>query len=605
MKIMKILFLGIVLVLFNIAYLAAQSPDTVFVTSSPVAPGGVLEITYEVHLNSESVGGMVIVIQGVPAEITPIEGDWYTWGEGYGAVLEDESSWPKIVKLTEEAGLEVTVLGVDIDDLFDDGDLASKSGVLITYSLQVPEDMALGVYPLTSSDGDVVLPTYPIPGPNVDPNPVVIADPIEILDIPEYDALELPDSLELISTGGKMSLPIKMMNKDDIASGSFKVTYPGSTMMLTGITAGSRAGNMTFTITASDTAVALAAAGDITATVEFSGDTLEMGGLGDLCSLDFAVSGVSAGSSVSLALADVVLNDPAGTVLADLQQPTVATSAPEVFYGDSLMVGVISGAFVPDQTEQVTGISVIEDGMLKVPIMLTNSVDVVALDIFVTKTSANDSITLVLDDLVLSSRVSGWALDMSTVKDTVDFVHIVGVKTTAGSAIAAGSGEILTLAYEIMGHEGVISPDRSIDVGMELRGVSITDVDGNALVVQEIDGVATVDYRVPINGEGIAGGASLPKAFALSQNHPNPFNPSTTINYQVPEDAGMASFSLNVYDIRGRLVRVLENGIKGPGFYTSYWDGTDNRGQQVSSGVYFYRFNSQKYTATRKMVLLK
>jgi len=64
MKIIKILFLGIVLVLFNIAYLAAQAPaDTVFVKTKPVAPGGVLEITYEVHVNSESAGGIIIVVE--------------------------------------------------------------------------------------------------------------------------------------------------------------------------------------------------------------------------------------------------------------------------------------------------------------------------------------------------------------------------------------------------------------------------------------------------------------------------------------------------------------------------------------------------------------
>ena len=121
MKIIKILFLGIVLVLFNIAYLAAQAPaDTVFVKTKPVAPGGVLEITYEVHINSEGVGGIIIIVEGVPEQITPVGDDWYTWGEGFGSVLADETSWPKVVSL-DIAGLSATILGVDIDDLIADG----------------------------------------------------------------------------------------------------------------------------------------------------------------------------------------------------------------------------------------------------------------------------------------------------------------------------------------------------------------------------------------------------------------------------------------------------------------------------------------------------
>ena len=100
-------------------------------------------------------------------------------------------------------------------------------------------------------------------------------------------------------------------------------------------------------------------------------------------------------------------------------------------------------------------------------------------------------------------------------------------------------------------------------------------------------------------------GSTLPKAFALAQNMPNPFNPSTTISYQIPEGKGAVEFTLNVYDLRGRLLRTLASGVKGAGSYTAYWDGTTNNGQQVGSGIDFYRFVSSEFTQTRKMVLLK
>jgi len=99
---------------------------------------------------------------------------------------------------------------------------------------------------------------------------------------------------------------------------------------------------------------------------------------------------------------------------------------------------------------------------------------------------------------------------------------------------------------------------------------------------------------------------SLPKAYSLGQNVPNPFNPTTAISYAVPDLAAGARVSLRVFDIGGRLVRVLAEGFRAPGEYTVYWDGTNERGTPVASGVYFYRMISgDGQVFTRKMVLLK
>ncbi len=97
---------------------------------------------------------------------------------------------------------------------------------------------------------------------------------------------------------------------------------------------------------------------------------------------------------------------------------------------------------------------------------------------------------------------------------------------------------------------------------------------------------------------------SLPKAFALDQNSPNPFNPSTTINYSVPEGYS-GTVSLAVYDLRGRLVKQLAEGTRPAGSYRAFWDGTDASGQQLASGIYFYRLIAGEHVQTRKMVLLK
>jgi hypothetical protein len=93
-----------------------------------------------------------------------------------------------------------------------------------------------------------------------------------------------------------------------------------------------------------------------------------------------------------------------------------------------------------------------------------------------------------------------------------------------------------------------------------------------------------------------------PTAYALHQAYPNPFNPTTQIAYQLPEP-GKAE--LIVYDLMGQKVRALVQGHQEAGFYRVDWDGRDNAGQEVSSGVYFYTLEAGSFRETRRMVLVR
>jgi hypothetical protein len=96
----------------------------------------------------------------------------------------------------------------------------------------------------------------------------------------------------------------------------------------------------------------------------------------------------------------------------------------------------------------------------------------------------------------------------------------------------------------------------------------------------------------------------LPAAtWALSQNFPNPFNPTTTIHYDVK--AGGGQVSLRVFDVSGRVVRTLVNESQTAGSKSITWNGTNDAGQQVASGIYFYRMIAPDFTQTKKMVLLR
>jgi Leucine-rich repeat (LRR) protein/outer membrane protein assembly factor BamB len=99
----------------------------------------------------------------------------------------------------------------------------------------------------------------------------------------------------------------------------------------------------------------------------------------------------------------------------------------------------------------------------------------------------------------------------------------------------------------------------------------------------------------------------LPKQTTLSQNYPNPFNPDTWIPYELAEQANVA---INIYNTSGRLVRTLDLGNKEPGIYFSkakaaYWDGRNDFGETVASGIYFYQIMTSDLQSVRKMTLLR
>ncbi len=101
----------------------------------------------------------------------------------------------------------------------------------------------------------------------------------------------------------------------------------------------------------------------------------------------------------------------------------------------------------------------------------------------------------------------------------------------------------------------------------------------------------------------IVDGMGIPDEFALRANYPNPFNPSTTIGYQLPE-AGRVN--LVVYDLTGNVVSTLVNESQPAGYYQTVWNGRDRRGAPVATGVYFYRLQAgAEFVKTHKMVLMK
>jgi hypothetical protein len=97
---------------------------------------------------------------------------------------------------------------------------------------------------------------------------------------------------------------------------------------------------------------------------------------------------------------------------------------------------------------------------------------------------------------------------------------------------------------------------------------------------------------------------AAPRAFALS-SAPNPFNPSTTVEYRVADGAGQVPVSLRVYDLAGRMVRSLVETTHGPGTYQAPWDGRDDAGRTVSTGVYLIQMRAGDWMQVHKTALVK
>jgi hypothetical protein len=146
-------------------------------------------------------------------------------------------------------------------------------------------------------------------------------------------------------------------------------------------------------------------------------------------------------------------------------------------------------------------------------------------------------------------------------------------------------GELRVLVYNFKGKS---IPAGTCDLfsfeanDVELVQVEATDFYGSALK-------STISTKV------------LPTEFLLMNNYPNPFNLSTSIGFALPEDCQV---SLKLYNIAGQLVKAFEGAYE-PGIHTVTWDGTNTKGEKVSSGIYFYKLVAGDFVCTKKMVMLK
>jgi hypothetical protein len=177
------------------------------------------------------------------------------------------------------------------------------------------------------------------------------------------------------------------------------------------------------------------------------------------------------------------------------------------------------------------------------------------------------------------------------------------------------------VAYTLrLGADSTLAGAREVD-GIEAAEYRIDRLKGGRRYYWSVDAVDEAGRLIAAGGiweflllpeagidpETALTAAGLPKAFALAPNHPNPFNPSTTIRFDIPATGagnGEISVRLSIYDIRGRRVRTLLEADRPPGRHRAHWDGRDDAGAPAASGVYIYRLEAGPFRAVRKMTLV-
>ena len=194
------------------------------------------------------------------------------------------------------------------------------------------------------------------------------------------------------------------------------------------------------------------------------------------------------------------------------------------------------------------------------------------------------------DDLIIGNSPD---LDV-TFDGIIDEVRIWNIVRTAEEIQA-------NINTYLLGDEPGLAAYWRMDEG---SGETILDRSANGNDGTVIDALwrEGVLLNYPTAVDKTASQVTRPQKYRLYANYPNPFNPHTSIQFELPQ---AVQIKLKVYDVTGKLVTTLVNGIKGSGIHVVEWGGIDSSGLKVSSGVYFYKIEAKDFCGSKKMLLLK
>jgi hypothetical protein len=237
----------------------------------------------------------------------------------------------------------------------------------------------------------------------------------------------------------------------------------------------------------------------------------------------------------------------------------------------------------------------IDANRLIVPIDVTNAQDLVAMDI---PLSFSEGATV--ESITFTDRVKTFEVQIANYDNEKREIVIGLISMVTGEKpdMAAGSGAVAVVTFKL--EHGVNSVEIN-PIEMQSPNHSLTyywnDYTNGRAEVRSVHPEVEAGQVFYSNPE-----MAIPTKFALHQNSPNPFNPTTRVAFDMP---AAGDVEITVFNVLGQRVTDLVNGYREAGSYEVIWDGKDDAGQSVASGVYFYRIKTDQFNDTKKMLLLK
>jgi hypothetical protein len=196
-------------------------------------------------------------------------------------------------------------------------------------------------------------------------------------------------------------------------------------------------------------------------------------------------------------------------------------------------------------------------------------------------------------------RVAGWPIFSEDADTLPGEIHIVGIADSS-SIMQPGSGEVGYLNFQVI--DQPVPPGTFLSICFVFRMAddnTMYDSAGNRVDSNQIDFVCG---EIALITTGVADEwKNRPVGFELGQNYPNPFNASTSFTLSLLK---ASRYSVRIYNLAGQVVKSFE-GEASAGRHTLTWDGRDQNGVPVSSGVYFYKAGSAWYSETKRMILVQ
>jgi len=262
-----------------------------------------------------------------------------------------------------------------------------------------------------------------------------------------------------------------------------------------------------------------------------------------------------------------------------------------------ILVLLMASSLFASEVNTLTAKARFETDKYIVPIELKNIETMAAMDL---PLKYSEGVTL--EEVIFDgTRSQDFDFKWATIDNSKSTVVIGLVPMMYGekSDLEPGNGVIANLVFRV--------DDPALKT-IQITPTAMTEPDHSLMFIHVDEAGKLMESTPQLAGFEVAlpiaepDGNGLPTKYDLFQNAPNPFNPSTSISFDLPK---ASQVRMEVFNVLGQKVKTLVNDFKEAGSQTVIWDGTDNSGSSVASGLYFYRISAGDFNATKKMMMLK